>query len=91
MRLARGSFLLVVFVLLFHLSMQHGVNHDEHQFVASGALLTRNGLLPYLDYAYFHAPYLVFIYAALFSFSPYLSPSLLLPTSVSFPPTDLFS
>lgn len=72
MRLAKGSFLLVVFVLLFHLSMQHGVNHDEHQFVASGVLLTRNGLLPYVDYPYFHAPYLVFIYAALFSFSPYL-------------------
>lgn len=72
MRLVKAFFLLLVFLLQFHLSMQHGFNHDAHQFVASGALFTRNGLLPYVDYPYFHAPYLVFIYATLFSFSPYL-------------------
>src|SRR3972149_7627683 len=49
--------------------MERGLNHDEHQFVASGVLLAKEGLLPYLDYPYFHVPNLVFIYAALFNFT----------------------
>ena len=70
--LVKSLFLLIVFGLLFHVSMQHGLNHDAHQFVASGVLLARDRIWPYFDYPYFHAPYLVFVYATLFSFSPYL-------------------
>ncbi|HEY0369543.1 MAG TPA: hypothetical protein VGC85_08105, partial [Chthoniobacterales bacterium] len=47
-------------------------DHDEGQFIASGALLARERLLPYLDYPYFHFPNLSFIFAALFSGSSYL-------------------
>jgi hypothetical protein len=48
------------------------IDHDEHQFIASGVLLARDGLLPYLDYPYFHLPNLIFLYALAFSISPYL-------------------
>lgn len=59
-------------ILLWGLNMRRGLNHDEHQFVASAALLARNGLLPYRDFPYFHVPLLTFIYAFLFQFTPYL-------------------
>ena len=52
-------------VVLFAMSMSKHLDHDEHQFVAPGALLARAGLLPYRDYPYFHVPYLLFLYAAL--------------------------
>jgi 4-amino-4-deoxy-L-arabinose transferase-like glycosyltransferase len=42
------------------------LDHDEHQFVTSAALLAREGLVPYRDYPYHHLPYLTFAYAALF-------------------------
>lgn len=47
------------------------ISHDEHQFVASGWLLANHGLLPYRDFPYFHTPYLVFAYAALFKLTSY--------------------
>jgi 4-amino-4-deoxy-L-arabinose transferase-like glycosyltransferase len=43
------------------------LDHDEHQFVASGVLLARDGLLPYRDFPYHHFPYLVFLDAFVFS------------------------
>jgi hypothetical protein len=43
--------------------------HDEHQFIASGQLLARDGLLPYADYPYLHLPYLTFLYGFFFLFS----------------------
>lgn len=46
--------------------------HDEHQFVAPGALLAQRGQLPYLDYPYFHMPYLAFIYGGVFLFTDHL-------------------
>jgi hypothetical protein len=48
------------------------LQNDEHQFVASGALLARHWTLPYRDYPYFHMPNLVLIYAALFKATDYL-------------------
>ena len=48
------------------------LDHDEHQFVASGVLLARRGLLPYRDYPYFHTPYLVLAYGVLFRCTAYL-------------------
>lgn len=59
-------------VLMFALAMTHDLNHDEHQFIASAVLLLRESLLPYRDYAYFHVPNLVFVYAALFSVTDHL-------------------
>ncbi len=48
------------------------LNHDEHQFVAAGTLLARDGLLPYRDFAYFHTPNLIGIYALLFQGTDHL-------------------
>jgi hypothetical protein len=58
--------------VLISIAMTSGLNHDEHQFVAAGALLARYGLLPYRDYPYFHLPMLVFVYGAIFKATDYL-------------------
>ncbi len=62
----------VTFLLLFGLSMRRHFNHDEHQFVASAALIAREGLLPYRDFPYFHVPTLSFLYALIFQFTDHL-------------------
>lgn len=61
------------------LAFEKAVNHDEYQHVAAGLLFAHEGLLPYRDYPYFHTPYLVFIYGAVFRFSdhPFLVARLL--------------
>jgi len=46
--------------------------HDEHQFVAPGALLSQRGLLPFVDYPYFHMPYLPLLYGGVFVFTDQL-------------------
>jgi len=70
---------LAVGVLLFARTVDRGLNHDEHQFIVPGALLARDGLLPYRDYPLFHLPNLVFAYAALdrLTGDPILGPRLL--------------
>ncbi len=71
--LAAGGFLAAVLLLLFGRSMDRGLNHDEHQFVASAVLIARDGLTPYLDFPYFHFPALSFLYALIFRwFDTYL-------------------
>jgi len=55
---------LAAWVLLFARTMDRDLNHDEHQFLAPAALLSREGLQPWRDYALFHLPNLVFVYAA---------------------------
>jgi len=65
-------FFSAILLLLFSANMQKSLDHDEHQFVASGALLAREGRLPYLNYAYFHMPNLTFLYAGLFAGSDHL-------------------
>lgn len=57
--------LILVGWLLVIRGLQRDLNHDEHQFLAPGALLSREGLLPFRDYPLFHLPNLVFAYAAL--------------------------
>lgn len=65
-------FLTLVFALLLGLNMRRGLNHDEHQFIASGKLVSA-GLLPYADFPFFHAPTLSVVYALLFRlFDPLL-------------------
>jgi len=46
------------------------LDHDEHQFMASAFLVARYGRQPYQDFAYFHMPNLVYLYA-LFFLLPY--------------------
>ena len=67
-----GLFFVVLFAVLFLMSMGKRLDHDEHQFVASGALLARRGLWPYRDYAYFHMPNLIIVNAILFRISDHL-------------------
>jgi len=62
----------LMLVVLWAIAMGRGLNVDEHQFVASGALLAREGLLPYRDYPFFHTPDLSFVYALLFRCTDYL-------------------
>ena len=64
--------LAAVFVALFARSMFYPLSHDEHQFIAGGALLARHGALPYKDFSYNHMPYLAFIYGAVFMASDHL-------------------
>lgn len=59
------GFFLVLGLLQLGLNMRRGLNHDEHQFVASAALIARDALLPYRDFPYFHVPLLSLLYALL--------------------------
>ncbi len=43
-----------------------GLSHDEHQHLAAGCMILREGLMPYRDFPCFHTPYLPYLYAALF-------------------------
>ncbi len=58
-----------LFILLLGVNMRRGLNHDEHQFVASSTLLARDALLPYADFAYFHVPLLSLAYAIVYQFT----------------------
>jgi 4-amino-4-deoxy-L-arabinose transferase-like glycosyltransferase len=62
----------IVYPIVLGLGMTRGMNHDEHQHVAAGALVAREGLLPYRDFPHFHTPYLPFAYAALFRATDHL-------------------
>jgi len=69
------TFLIVsalVFPMVLGLGMTQGLSRDEHQHVAAGALVAREGLLPYRDFPHFHTPYLPYAYALLFRFSDHL-------------------
>jgi hypothetical protein len=59
-------FLACAFLLLFHAAMNKGLNHDEHMYVAAGALVAREGLAPYTGFTYFQMPYLPYLYALVF-------------------------
>jgi 4-amino-4-deoxy-L-arabinose transferase-like glycosyltransferase len=64
-----GAFFLGVSCLLLSMSVQKELDHDEHQFIASGELLVTQFLLPYEHYPYFHMPNLAFVYAMLFRYT----------------------
>ncbi|HEY44591.1 MAG TPA: hypothetical protein G4O11_11480 [Anaerolineae bacterium] len=65
-------FVALLGIMAFGRAMQLTLSHDEHQFVASAELLSKHSFLPFVDYAYFHMPHLVFIYALIFQFTDYL-------------------
>jgi len=71
-RIIAAALLAASLAILFGRAVERPLSHDEHQFVASGALLANEGLVPYVDYAYFHMPYLTFVYGALFGLSDHL-------------------
>lgn len=64
---ATGVLFATIFVLLLGINLRRELNHDEHQFIASAALIARAGLTPYADFPYFHVPLLSYLYALLFS------------------------
>jgi 4-amino-4-deoxy-L-arabinose transferase-like glycosyltransferase len=67
-----ASFYLVIsFLLILNRGMLHPYYFDEDHFVGGAYLFAKHGLLPYLDFAYFHAPNLIFIYGALFKLTNY--------------------
>ena len=75
LRQAATVFLIVCAIALpfvFSMGMTKTLSHDEHQHIAAGALVAREGLLPYRDFPHFHTPYLAFIYALLFCTTDHL-------------------
>ncbi len=62
----------LAFPLVLGLGMTKRLSHDEHQHVAAGALVAREGSLPYRDFPHFHTPYLAFAYALVFRVSDHL-------------------
>jgi hypothetical protein len=62
-----GALFAAIFVLLLGINLRRELNHDEHQFIASAALIARAGLTPYADFPYFHVPLLSYLYALLFA------------------------
>jgi 4-amino-4-deoxy-L-arabinose transferase-like glycosyltransferase len=63
---ATGVFFLVLIGLLFSHALARPLARDEEQFVSAGALLLRDGFLPYRHYPFFHMPNLALIFAGLF-------------------------
>lgn len=51
-----------------NLALGNSLGRDEHQHLAAGIVMLREGWLPYRDYAFFHLPYLAWTYGGLFSF-----------------------
>ncbi len=66
----------VVFTVFFQdhvaASLARQVFRDEHQFIASAVVWGRQDAWPYLDFPYFHVPYLIPVYWLLFSQGPNL-------------------
>lgn len=60
---------LLLLPLLLGMAMRKVINHDEHQFIAAGVLIARQGLVPFLDFPYFHLPGLSYLYAGAFLWS----------------------
>lgn len=70
--IATAALFVAIFVLLLGLNLRRELNHDEHQFIASAALIARAGLTPYADFPYFHVPLLSYLYSLLFGASDML-------------------
>ncbi|MEZ4731076.1 MAG: hypothetical protein R3E79_28480 [Caldilineaceae bacterium] len=62
---------LYVLAALLYMAVMPDLNHDEHQFMASAYLVATQGLQPYRDFAYFHMPNLVYLYAWLLPLTDY--------------------
>ena len=64
------AFFAFLCILSYSRALNRGISHDEYQFIASGELLARHALLPYVDYPFLHMPYIAFANAipAFFSY-----------------------
>ena len=62
----------VALPFILSLGMTKSLSHDEHQHIAAGALVAREGLLPYRDFPHLHTPYLPLVYSLLFRTTDYL-------------------
>jgi len=75
-QLGISVYLFVFFSILllqsFAYSMLIHIDHDEHQYLTSGYLLAKEGLLPYFHYPYFQLPNITFLYALLAVSTDYL-------------------
>lgn len=70
---ATGLCFVVTFILIFGaFSVGHKINVDENVFIASAALLSRHGVIPYRDYHYNHMPTQVMVYALLFKLTTHI-------------------
>jgi hypothetical protein len=69
---ALGAGAVVLWALVFLQAVNQPALHDEHQFLAPARLLVDEGLLPYVDYPYFHTPYLIAPYALLAELTDHL-------------------
>ncbi len=58
--------------LIYDRAMARPLLCDEHQFVASGALVAQKGLMPYVDFPYSHTPNMVFVYAGMYLVTDHL-------------------
>lgn len=67
-----GPFFAGLTALLLVASQYKGLDHDENQFIAGAYLFAKHGLLPYIDFPYFHLPTLILPYAALFHLTNHL-------------------
>src|ERR1700704_1852472 len=71
-RVGLAIFFIFVFVFLAITDANKALDHDEHQFIASGETLSLRTVVPYKSYPYFHLTNLVLIYALLFKTTSYL-------------------
>lgn len=58
------ALIVAAWALMFVRTMDRDLNHDEHQFLAPAALVSREGLVPWRDFPLYHLPNLVYAYAA---------------------------
>jgi 4-amino-4-deoxy-L-arabinose transferase-like glycosyltransferase len=58
-------------IVLLWQAVTSGVNRDEHYFMASAFMAAHEGLHPYRDFAHFHMPNLVYVYASFFLYTPH--------------------
>lgn len=64
-------FFLIAGTILFLANVNKDFGHDEHLYVAGGALVSKS-FMPYKDFPYLHMPYLTFVYGAVFRQTHYL-------------------
>jgi 4-amino-4-deoxy-L-arabinose transferase-like glycosyltransferase len=64
-------FFVIVGTILFLANVNKEFGHDEHLYVAGGALISKS-FMPYRDFPYLHMPYLAFAYGIVFRFTDHL-------------------
>lgn len=76
-------FFAAAFPLVLTVAMTSSLSHDEDQHIAAGALVAREGLLPYRDFPCLHTPNLALLYGVIFRGTDYLMLAARLVSAVS--------